>query len=82
MMNVNMIHGTLPFTRVDLGPAQPVGPLCARPRRGRRESSSSRIAIRPRQAGAVEHDDVLALFLASRTRMATGSPTPNCATSW
>jgi cytochrome P450 len=63
MINVNMIHGTLPFTRVDLGPRSPWGRYL-RARAAADEIIFDQIASRRAQAGGVEHDDVLALLLA------------------
>jgi cytochrome P450 len=63
MINVNMIHGTLPFTRVDLGPRSPWGRYL-RARAAADEIIFDQIARRRAQAGGVEHDDVLALLLA------------------
>ena len=63
MLNVNMIHGTLPFTRVDLGPRSPWGRYL-RARATVDEIIFDQIAGRRAQAGADEHDDVLALLLA------------------
>jgi cytochrome P450 family 135 len=63
MINVNMIHGTLPFTRVDLGPRSPWGRYL-RARAAADEIIFEQIASRRAQSGGVEHDDVLALLLA------------------
>src|SRR5256714_3136475 len=63
MLNVNMIHGALPFTRVDLGPRSPWGRYL-RARAAADEIIFEQIASRRAQAGGVEHDDVLALLLA------------------
>jgi cytochrome P450 family 135 len=63
MINVNAIHGVAKFTRVDLGPHSPWG----RYLRARAEADEiifEQIARRRAQAGAQEHDDVLALLLA------------------
>jgi cytochrome P450 len=67
MMNVNMIHGALPFTRVDLGPRSPWGRFL-RARATADEIIFDQIARRRAQAGEGEpdHDDVLALLLAVR----------------
>src|SRR2546421_3415670 len=63
MINVNMIHGTLPFTRVDLGPRSPWGRYL-RARAAADEIIFDQIASRRAQTAGVEHDDVLALLLA------------------
>ena len=75
-----MIHGTLPFTRVDLGPRSPWGRYL-RARATVDEIIFDQIAGRRAQAGADEHDDVLALLLAVEDEAAPGSPTPSCVTS-
>ena len=63
MLNVNMIHGALPFTRVDLGPRSPWGRYL-RARAAADEIIFEQIAGRRAQAGGEERDDVLALLLA------------------
>jgi len=63
MLNVNMIHGALPFTRVDLGPRSPWGRY-VRARAAADEIIFEQIAGRRTQADGVEGDDVLALLLA------------------
>ena len=63
MLNVNMIHGALPFTRVDLGPRSPWGRYL-RARAAADEIIFEQIAARRAQAGGEERDDVLALLLA------------------
>ena len=63
MLNVNMIHGALPFTRVDLGPRSPWGRY-VRARAAADEIIFEQIAGRRAQSDGVEGDDVLALLLA------------------
>src|SRR3979411_95004 len=67
MMNVNMIHGALPITRVDLGPRSPWGRFL-RARATADEIIFDQIARRRAEVGetAAQHDDVLALLLAVR----------------
>jgi cytochrome P450 len=67
MMNVNMIHGALPITRVDLGPRSPWGRFL-RARATADEIIFDQIARRRAEVGeaAEQHDDVLALLLAVR----------------
>jgi cytochrome P450 len=71
MINVNAIHGVAPFTRVDLGPRSPWGRFL-RARAAADEIIFEQIARRRAQAGAEEHDDVLALLLAVQDEDGSG----------
>src|SRR5947209_4052866 len=68
MINVNVVHGVAPITRVDLGPHSPWGRYL-RARADADEIIFDQIARRRAAAAAGEqddHDDVLALLLAVR----------------